>query len=92
MIDYGLEQFTAPIATISTSASRELSIELGLKAIETSWRTVDLDTVPYKKGSGYYKLRSVDAIFELLEENQANLSSMKSSKYYLAFENEINHW
>ena len=92
MMDLGLEQFAEAISNISTSASKELSIEQGIKSIEASWANVELDVISYKKGSGYYKLRSVDIIFELLEENQVNLSSMKSSKYYVAFENEINHW
>jgi dynein heavy chain len=92
MIEYGLEQYAEQIASISTSATKELSIEQGLHSIEMSWAGVDLDIVPYKRGSGYYKLRSVETIFELLEENQVNISSMKSSKYFIAFEAEVNHW
>ena len=38
------------------------------------------------KPQGVWKLRSAEGIFAALEDNSVSLSSMKASKYYLAFE------
>lgn len=31
-------------------------------------------------------------MFELLESNQVSLSTMKTSKFFLAFEKQVDHW
>jgi dynein heavy chain, axonemal len=69
-----------------------LSIEEGLASIESAWQELTLDIVPYKEDKGYFKIRSTDSIFELLEDNQVSLSSMKASKFFIAFESQVDHW
>jgi dynein heavy chain len=69
-----------------------LSIEVGLEEIETAWGKLELDIIPYKEDRGYYKLRGTDEVFELLESNQVSLSTMKTSKFFLAFEKQVDHW
>jgi dynein heavy chain, axonemal len=39
-----------------------------------------------------YKLRSTEDIFAALEDNSVTLSTMKTSKYYLVFEQDVVHW
>lgn len=40
---------------------------------------MELDMVPYKD-KGVYRLRSVEEIFQALEENQVSLATMKSTR------------
>ena len=53
---------------------------------------MELDLAPYKEDRGYFKLRSTDNLFELLEDNQVTLSSMKASKFFVAFEKQVDQW
>jgi dynein heavy chain len=80
------------ISNLSGAATKELSIEEGLNQIEAAWKELELDIIPYKEDRGYFKLRSTDSIFELLEDNQVTLSAMKASKYFVAFETQVDHW
>ena len=92
VLEYGLDQYAESISTLSGAAAKELSIEAGLASIKESWNALELDIIVYKEERGYYKVRSTDAIFELLEDNQVTLSSMKASKFFVAFESQIDHW
>ncbi|KAI9224867.1 dynein heavy chain and region D6 of dynein motor-domain-containing protein [Blastocladiella britannica] len=90
VLELGLDQYGESIGAMSGAATKELSIEEGLAAIKEAWHSMELDIVPYK--DKYSKLRSTDAVFELLEDNQVTLSSMKASKYYVAFGQTIDFW
>lgn len=92
ILELGLDQYAEQISTISGAATKELSIEQGLLDIEKSWEAMDLDISPYKEEKGYFRIKGTDGIFELLEDNQVGLSSMKSSKFFLAFEKQVDHW
>ncbi|KAI9197259.1 dynein heavy chain and region D6 of dynein motor-domain-containing protein [Polychytrium aggregatum] len=92
IMEIGLDQYVESISNLSGAATKELSIEEGLATIREAWRVLELDIVPYKEDKGYYKIRSTDSIFELLEDNQVTLSSMKASKFFLAFEAQVDHW
>lgn len=92
VLEYGLDQYAEIISNMSGAASKELSIEQGLSSIKDSWNVLELDIVGYKEDRGYFKLRSTDPIFELLEDNQVTLSSMKASKFSVAFEQQIDYW
>ncbi|KAI9101992.1 dynein heavy chain and region D6 of dynein motor-domain-containing protein [Phlyctochytrium arcticum] len=92
ILEMGLDQYAESIANLSAAAAKELSIEEGLANIEKAWQVLELDIIPYKDDKGYSKIRSTDAIFELLEDNQVTLSSMKASKFFVAFETEVDHW
>ncbi|KAL7754402.1 hypothetical protein RI367_000383 [Sorochytrium milnesiophthora] len=91
VLDLGLDQYSESIAQMSASATKELSIEQGLAEIRQSWANLQIEVTPYKDDK-YFKVRVTDDVFELLEDNQVTLSTMKSSKFYVAFSTEIDHW
>lgn len=37
-------------------------------------------------------MRSCDEIFQALEDNQVTLSTMKSSRFFFAFESHVEYW
>jgi dynein heavy chain len=77
------------IAELSVTASKEAAIETSLANIAATWAELQLDMAEYK---GTYKLRSTEDIFTALEDNGVTLSTMKASKYYLVFEQQMGHW
>ncbi|EDV25795.1 uncharacterized protein TRIADDRAFT_23475 [Trichoplax adhaerens] len=91
MIDLGFDQFSDIISEISAAASKELSIELALQDISSTWKAMTLDIARHKDRN-YFKLRATDDLFQQLEDNQVTLSSVKASRYVRAFEKEVDKW
>lgn len=91
IIEIGLDQYSELIGEISGAASKELAIEQAIQGIESSWKDLALDIAPYKD-RGHFKLRSTEEMFQMLEDNQVTLSTMKASRYMKAFEKEIDKW
>lgn len=92
ILDLGLDQYAEIIAGISAAATKELTIEQGIKAIEDAWEVQELSVVPYKEDRGYLKVKSSDELFELLEDNQVTLSTMKASKFFASFQVAVEKW
>ena len=90
--ELGLDQHTENIASLSVAASKELSIEQGIQSIADAWVKLEIEVAPYKEEKGYWKIKTAEPIFELLEDNQVTLSTMKASKFFKAFENHVDIW
>lgn len=73
----------------SSCPAQELAIETSLGNIAATWAELQLDMAAYKST---YKLRSTEDVFAALEDNGVTLSTMKASKYYLVFEQQVGHW
>ncbi|XP_077988088.1 dynein axonemal heavy chain 2-like [Glandiceps talaboti] len=91
IIELGLDQFAEQISDVSAAATKELAIELAIQAIKETWDVTLLDIAPYKD-RGHYKLKATDEVFQVLEDNQVQLSTMKASRFVKAFEAEVDHW
>lgn len=91
MIDLGLDQFGELIGNISGAASKELSIEQSLQTIEGVWGSTKLEIVAFKD-RGHYILRGTDEVYQLLEDNQVTLATMKASRFVKPFETDVDHW
>lgn len=91
IIDAGIDRFTEEVGEISSAASKELAIEQSLANIRQVWDAAALDIVPYKD-RGHFILKSTEELFQLLEDNQVTLSTMKASRYVKAFEKEVDSW
>jgi dynein heavy chain len=89
VVSLRLDQHCDFIAELSVTASKEQAIETSLANIAATWAELRLDMADYK---GTYKLRSTEDIFTALEDNGVILSTMKASKYYLVFEQQVAHW
>jgi dynein heavy chain len=85
----GLDQHAELIATISVSATKEMAIENGLKEIGEKWNDLSFEMAPYKET---HKITGCDDIFLVLEDNKVNLVDMRSSRYFFAFEAQVEYW
>eukprot|EP00981_Chlorochromonas_danica_P004175 scaffold838_cov160-Ochromonas_danica.AAC.12 len=90
VVKLGLNSHAEFIGELSANANKELAIEVALNDLEKRWMDVQLDVATYK--DKYYKLRSVDDVSQFLEDDSVALSTMKSSKFYLSFQNKIDEW
>ncbi|XP_078526452.1 dynein axonemal heavy chain 2 isoform X1 [Lissotriton helveticus] len=91
IVELGLEQHYDKINEISSAATKELGIEQTLEHIARTWDNTVLDIVPYKD-KGHHRLRGTEEVFQALDDNQVNLSTMKASVFVKAFERDVDHW
>lgn len=87
-----LDEYAEFIGNLAAAASKELGIEQALDGIDTTWlgpEALKLEVEPYKTA---FRLVAVDDIFAALEDNTVTLSTMKASRFYLAFETRITGW
>ena len=61
-----------------------------LREIKDYWNKLELELAKYQTKCKLIK--GWDDLFSKLDEDLANLSSMKISPYYKEFENEITNW
>ncbi|TGZ66460.1 hypothetical protein CRM22_005313 [Opisthorchis felineus] len=91
IVQLGFEQHAEIVHEISGAASKELAIEHTLDNMERFWQNNELDIVPYKE-KNTYKLRSTEEVFQALEDNQVQLSTMKASRFVRPFEVLVDRW
>ncbi|XP_071951094.1 dynein axonemal heavy chain 2-like isoform X2 [Antedon mediterranea] len=91
IIDLGFDQHAEKVSEISAAATKELNIEETLSQIMETWDQTVLEIGPYKD-RGHFKIKSTDEVFQVLEDNQVTLSTMKASRYVKAFEKDVDHW
>ena len=90
MFNMGLNKSADFIMDLSNRANKELAIENALTDISKSWSTMDLDLVEYK--SVYFKVRSTEDLFQMLEDHAVSVSAMKASPYYSSFAEDLDRW
>uniref|UniRef100_A0A3Q0KTZ4 Dynein axonemal heavy chain 2 n=1 Tax=Schistosoma mansoni TaxID=6183 RepID=A0A3Q0KTZ4_SCHMA len=91
IVELGFEQYSDLISEISGAATKELAIEKALDTMERFWQNNELDMISYKDKS-IYKIKSTDEIFEALEDDQVQLSTMKTSRFVKPFEHLVDNW
>ncbi|XP_064639639.1 dynein axonemal heavy chain 2-like isoform X2 [Lineus longissimus] len=91
IIEFGFDQYSEQINDISGAARKELAIEQALEAIDQTWEVIELDIITYKD-KGHFKLRGTDEVFQVLEDGQVQLSTMKASRFVKAFEQDVDRW
>ncbi|EDQ90997.1 uncharacterized protein MONBRDRAFT_20211 [Monosiga brevicollis MX1] len=91
MIELGFDRFNEEVGDISRAASKELSIEQTLAGITEVWATVELEAAAHKE-RGHFILKGTDDIYQLLEDDQIKLATMKASPFVKAFEADVDRW
>eukprot|EP00752_Nemacystus_decipiens_P009956 g8879.t1 len=86
----GLHNLAEFIGDLSTNANKELGIEQSLVDVEHRWKDIDIDMCEYK--DKYYKIKSTEDLFQVLEEDSVQLSTIKASKFYNSFAEKIDKW
>lgn len=84
-----MQNYAEDINEISNAATMELAIEKGLAQIGENWRNMGIEMAPYKT---FYRIKSVEECFQMLEDNLLQLSTMKSTKFVEPFIREVDFW
>ncbi|KAJ3336288.1 Dynein heavy chain 10, axonemal, partial [Gonapodya sp. JEL0774] len=89
-----LHQYKDQLGEVVNGAMKELSIENGLRDIETNWRTMKFVVARYMKGmeDRGFILGSIEEITAALDDGAMNLQSMGASKFVTAFLQQVQQW
>nr|XP_026696380.1 dynein heavy chain 10, axonemal isoform X1 [Ciona intestinalis]XP_026696381.1 dynein heavy chain 10, axonemal isoform X2 [Ciona intestinalis] len=89
-----LHNYADTIAEIVTAASKELSIEKGLKEVVETWEMMKFVVIKYMKGTQDrgVVLGSVDEVMQILDDNAMNLQSMSASRFVGPFLGSVQNW
>jgi dynein heavy chain len=91
VFDLKLPLYVDDVATISSNANKELAIEKALVEIEAAWATIEFFVAPYKN-LGHHRMAATEELFQQLEDNQVGISTMKASKFSIAFREKLDYW
>ncbi|CAH1801914.1 unnamed protein product [Owenia fusiformis] len=89
-----LHRFQETIGDIVTAATKELSIEKGVKEVQETWDSIKFSVGNYTKGTSNrgYILGSVDEVLQTLDDNAMNLQSMSASRFIGPFMTSVQNW
>ena len=88
--DVELNKYSELIRETVEMAGKQYQIQIGLERIEEEWKTLEIDIKTHKQK--YFKMKSPDSVFKVLESHMIKLSSMKTSSFAKAFQAAINKW
>lgn len=94
LFDLQIHQYAEQVGEIVGNATKELSIENGLKDIENTWRNTRFNVLRYTKGTedrGFI-LGGVEEVTAAVDDNTMNLQSMNSSKFVTPFLPQVQKW
>lgn len=86
-----LQNYPEKVGEIVNEANQEHKNEEEIQKIEQAWKSEQFEMINYKKNRSWV-LKGTDVIKLLLEDQQANLQTVASSKYVAAFVKQIRHW
>ena len=89
--DLNLGSYQEDVEEITDQAKQEAKMEKTLAKLEVDWAVVEFEFDPHKD-SGVQMIRLAEENFDMLEENQVNVTSMFSSRYLATFEDKIVYW
>mmetsp|Transcript_11736 Transcript_11736/g.8172 ORF Transcript_11736/g.8172 Transcript_11736/m.8172 type:complete len:157 (-) Transcript_11736:9249-9719(-) len=96
--ELNLDKHADKINEITSDAKKQLKIEKSLENIKRIWEEDPSTNLEIKHERSktaddyYYKLVQTDKIFEIIEEHTQELQGMKSSPFYLKFDDKIDLW
>lgn len=90
-LEMNLGEHITVISKIAEVAGKEYSIEQALDKMETEWKPVNFEIMPYKE-TGTYILKASEDVSQLLDDHIVMTQSMSFSPYKKAFEERISSW
>ncbi|GAB1605440.1 dynein axonemal heavy chain 6 isoform X2 [Argonauta hians] len=92
LIELNSYKYIESLEEISSQASAEYNLELILKKVEESWKSVELTVLPYKDHKDTYILGGTDDIQQLWEDSNINIATISSSKYVGPIKPRVEEW
>lgn len=92
LLEINAFELAETIQEISGQASSEASLELILKKVEDSWKSLDFVVIPYKESKEVYILGGTDEIQQNLDDSNINISTIASSRHVGPIKPRVDDW
>ncbi|XP_034043922.1 dynein heavy chain 6, axonemal-like isoform X3 [Thalassophryne amazonica] len=79
--EHDIISYCSQIQEVSAQASGEASVEMVIKKVEDSWKTVEFTVLPHSDSRDVFILGPTDSIQVLLDDSIGKVSTAASSKY-----------
>jgi dynein heavy chain len=89
--DLNLGKIADDVEEVAEQAKQESRMENKLEEFEKNWKDVEFEFEDHKK-TGVMKLKMNEETFEMLEENQTQVTAMFGSRYLATFEELVVTW
>ena len=91
VFNLNLNKHQEDVEEITDQARQEARMEKMLEKIEEVWSDINFDLTKHKD-TDIMMLKMNEETFEMLEENQVNVTAMTSSRYLATFEEKVIYW
>lgn len=91
LIDLNLHEFEEEVKNIVEKSVKEMMMEKQLKDIAAAWAVMEFGVETHER-TGLKVLKLSEEMIETLEDHQAQLQTMTSSKYVAFFFHEVSVW
>lgn len=91
VFNLNLNKYQEDVEEITDQARQEARMEKTLVKLDETWKDVCFDLKKHKD-TDIQMLGMGEENFEMLEENQVNVTAMTSSRYLATFEEKVTYW
>lgn len=92
LVEIDAFQHAEKLLEISGQASSEASLEVILKKVEDSWKSLDFVVLPYKESKDVFILGGTDEIQQNLDDSNINISTIASSRHVGPIKPRVDDW
>ncbi|XP_046489725.1 dynein axonemal heavy chain 6 [Neodiprion pinetum] len=84
--------YPAELMEIAAAASSEFGLEILLKRVEESWKTLEFLVVPHKESKDVFILGSLEEVQAILEESNINIQTIVASRHVGPIKSRVEDW
>ncbi|KAL3316100.1 Dynein heavy chain 9, axonemal [Cichlidogyrus casuarinus] len=91
LLSLNLHEYEDEVRNLVDKSVKEMSMEKVLNELNNTWKVMEFEHEPHLR-TGLTMLKASEELIETLEENQAQLQNMMTSKYIAHFLKEVSEW
>lgn len=84
--------FATELMEVSAQASSEAALELLLKKVEESWKTLEFIVISHRDAKDVYILGSLEEVQTVLDESNININTIASSRHVGPIKARVDDW
>lgn len=90
--DLGVFDYSEELEEISSSASSETGLELMIKKVEDSWKSLDFVILRHKEAKDVFILGSLEEIQATLDDSNITIQTVQASKHVGPVKTQVDDW
>lgn len=88
----GIFDYPNELMEIASCASSEAALEIMLKKVVDTWKTLEFIVLPYKEIKDVYYLGSIEEIQLALDDSNINIQTIAASRHVASIKSKVDDW